>query len=246
MTTAASAEKPSVIGDPGVRRYEIVCVTALLVLTWILIEKGYGTWCFLPMLAGLLGVVARLRLGPVMLLMSLQFQIIDQWTSGWGPPVGSATFEIEDLLQAAAVLAYIAGQYRLLGLTRNLLPSRPRVKPMPARRLVSMREIVLLIMTVLLYATLAQLITEFLPDSWYELGLAPRAWRMIVLAWTVGIGAVVVGGLLGHLARQRMSPTEATLILQDVLWQQTRGEQRLAGRWLAWARLRFQRRKEMS
>src|SRR5262249_5374299 len=160
-----------------------------------------------------------------------------------GLPGGSATLEIEDLLQAAAVLAYVAGHYRLLSLTRNLFPAQPREKPQPARRAVPLREVIVLAATVLACAALGQLIAECLPDSWYELGLAPRAWRMIVLGWTVGIGVLVAGGLLGHLARQQMSPLEANLVLQDVLWQQTRGEQRLGSRWLAWARLRFYRRK---
>src|SRR5271163_4697175 len=101
MTTASAVEKPPASIDPGMRSYEIVCITALLVLTLVLVMKGFGTWCLLPLGAGILGVVGRLRLGPVMLLMSLQFQVIEQWASGWGPPGGSATLELEDLLQGA-------------------------------------------------------------------------------------------------------------------------------------------------
>jgi hypothetical protein len=35
-----------------------------------------------------------------------------------------------------------------------------------------------------------------------------------------------------------MSVAEANLFLQDILWQETRGDQRRISRWFAWARLR--------
>jgi hypothetical protein len=43
-----------------------------------------------------------------------------------------------------------------------------------------------------------------------------------------------------------MSVEEATLLLQDTLWLETRREQGRINRWLAWARLRSRRRKELS
>jgi hypothetical protein len=44
---------------------------------------------------------------------------------------------------------------------------------------------------------------------------------------------------------RRRAPTEENLLyLQDQLWQQTRHEQATLNRWLVWARLRWQRRKE--
>jgi hypothetical protein len=39
-----------------------------------------------------------------------------------------------------------------------------------------------------------------------------------------------------------MTAEEATLFLQDVLWKETRGEQRRLNRWSAWARLRHNRK----
>jgi hypothetical protein len=75
-------------------------------------------------------------------------------------------------------------------------------------------------------------------------GLDPWAQRLVLLAWLLGIPALVVGSLLNYWMRLGMSPDEAQLFLQDTHWQQTAREQRRLGRFLAWARLRRKRREE--
>jgi hypothetical protein len=55
---------------------------------------------------------------------------------------------------------------------------------------------------------------------------------------------LAVAALLRYLALRRMTPPEAGLYLQDVLWRETRREQRRLNRWLAWAWLRRRRREE--
>jgi hypothetical protein len=74
------------------------------------------------------------------------------------------------------------------------------------------------------------------------LRLPPPAWRIIVLLWAVGVALLLASGLINYLSRETMTKDEAALILQDVLWREYRSEQRRANRWVAWARLRYQRR----
>jgi hypothetical protein len=69
-------------------------------------------------------------------------------------------------------------------------------------------------------------------------------WQFFVVVWAVATLLVVARGFLGYLGRLRASREESLLYLQDQLWTQTRGEQRRITRWLAWSRLRGQRKKE--
>jgi hypothetical protein len=65
---------------------------------------------------------------------------------------------------------------------------------------------------------------------------------LILVVWVLALGVFIVRGLLSYLGREQMTLDEATMILQDVWWKESRGEQRRMGRWLGWARLRYQRR----
>jgi hypothetical protein len=93
------------------------------------------------------------------------------------------------------------------------------------------------------WAGLAHLAAVLLPEGTNELNWPAPLWRTLVLFWTIGLVLLVGAGLIDYLGRRALSPDESAVFLQDQLWQETRGEQRRLGRWLAWARLR-QRRKE--
>jgi len=59
--------------------------------------------------------------------------------------------------------------------------------------------------------------------------------------------ALAAGSAVLAYARQASAtPEEALLYLQDQVWRDTRCEQSRINRWLVWARLRWQRRKERS
>lgn len=233
----------------AVQNYEFVCIAAALVLVLTLLQRSYTVWCVLPLLVGLLGVYARMSLAPVMLILTLVPQLIEQWSAR---AVWSEEFDVGALLQCVAVLGYMAGQYRLQGLTLTLLPADPRRRKGdpkqpgqgPARRAVPAREISSLLIGTLAGAGAAQFVWAWLPDDWYELGLLPRAWRMLALGWALGLGVLVGAAFVSYVVRGDMTRAEATQFLQDVLWRETRGEQRRASRWLAWARLRYQQRLE--
>jgi len=166
-----------------------------------------------------------------------------------------AVLPVSDLLLAVSLLAYAAGHYRLQGLVGRLFPPDPRRRRDVAghgseeawRRspeLVTSAEIVVLLVVAPACGGLAYLFWSWLRGQVTDLEVLDSAWRGILALWLLGSGLLAAAGLLRYLALRRMTPTEAALYLQDVLWRETRGEQRRLNRWLAWAWLRRRRREE--
>jgi hypothetical protein len=152
--------KPAVTGD-GVRFYTAVCGVALVLIALPLLARGMGLWCLFPSAVGALALAARWRMGPALLLIALFWLVLadrmgySAWTMlEWvGAAVSSSIFRVPsrpplrdfffrhlqnasllfDVLLAAAVVAYTAGQYRLVSLTGNILPVERRRRPEPSR-----------------------------------------------------------------------------------------------------------------
>jgi hypothetical protein len=247
---------------PGLSHYYVVCLVSMSVIWLVLLlrrELPTSVTLF-PMLVGLLGIAVRWRLAPVILLAILAVCLKFESTYG-----GPRTFRVSDLMLCAATLTYIAGQFRLQGLQDHIVPVDPRrregaprwhvgllsiryqpevVREKRAPSLVNREEIGMLILGSALWAGLAQIIWNLLPlEKGNPPGFFPvTMWRAIVLAWIIGAGLYIVFGLLSYLSQRTMTVEEATLFLQDVLWKETRGEQRRLNRWSAWARLRQKRK----
>lgn len=247
MPDAATAAREAA-WKAAVRNYELFALGALAILGLTLLQRGYGAWSLLPLATGGIGVFLRWALAPVILLLALWFQLFDHWIVGYG---AYRNWDLSDLLQSAAVLGYVSAQFRLLGLTQSLIPPDPRVRQRvidkPAQRVVPAPEITRLLIAVAGWTVAAVFFWTQLPDDWNDLGLPAALWRLILLLWLLAVGLYLAQGLFSYLGRERMTPEEATLFLQDQLWAELRGEQRRSARWLAWARLRYQRRldKEM-
>jgi hypothetical protein len=249
----------------GVSRYELLCLVTLLLMTTVLVGRGFGLPSLVPLLVGGLGVLGRWRLALPLLVLMLMLVLLDLWRFlGFGADV----FDFDplgDFLLCAAVLGYASAQYRLQGLARSLLPDDPRDRRKPAEKKEEQRtrplldaEIPMLLMSLPFWAWLAALLWEELPPDWRDLGLPPRyrrlieaaelskpVWRLLVIVAGLGAGAVLWAGLTTLLNRGRRgpSPEEAVMYLQDVLWRETRSEQTRIQRWLTWARLRHERRQ---
>jgi hypothetical protein len=181
-----------------------------------------------------------------------------QWVGNIRLPVVSrqpsrAVLPLSDLLLAVSLLAYAAGHFRLQGLVVRLFPPDPRRRRETAKvdaalrrspQLVTAREIVGLLVVLPACGGLAYLFWSWLRGRETELEVADAAWQGILVLWLLGGGVLAVAGLLRYLALRRLTAPEAALYLQDVLWRETRGEQRRLNRWLAWAWLRRRRREE--
>ena len=162
-----------------------------------------------------------------------------------------AILPLSDLLLALSLLAYAAGHYRLQGLVLRLFPPDPRRRrepspPTPRRapRLVTAQEIAGMLVALAACGGLAYLFWSWLRGRETDLEVPDAVWQGILVLWLLGGGVLAVAGLLRYLALRRLTAPEASLFLQDVLWRETRGEQRRLNRWLAWAWLRRQRREQ--
>ncbi|MFI4982666.1 MAG: hypothetical protein ACHQIO_20125 [Nevskiales bacterium] len=178
-----------------------------------------------------------------------------------GGPPWQGVLPFSDLLLALSLLAYAAGQYRLQGLTVRLFPPdwrrrRAAARQGPAQKQryaellrrppqwVTIREFGILLAALAICGVLTSLLWTWLLGQETNLELDDPVWRGILVLWLLGGGLLIVAGGLRYLALRRMTPAEAQLYLQDLLWQQTRREQRRLNRWLAWAWLSRRRREE--
>jgi hypothetical protein len=72
-----------------------------------------------------------------------------------------------------------------------------------------------------------------------------RGWARGLMAWWFLAAPAAAAALaLAYRRLARASPEEARLYLQDQLWRETARDQDRLSRWLVWARLRAQRRRE--
>jgi hypothetical protein len=170
---------------------------------------------------------------------------------------------LEDVILCAALLTYAAACYRALGLSHSIFPADFRGMRMPVReqrkraskpsptppvprpaQAVSPSELPILLVALsaaILVGLLVWFLSGYVPP---ELGLSPAAWRNVVYFWVFVILVSLCVAFFRYLGR-RGAPTEENLLyLQDQLWRATRQEQSALNRWLVWARLRWQRRKE--
>jgi len=250
--------------QPPARAYLLLCLAALAGVLLALIDQGAGPGSLMVLLVGLLGVVARLPSAPLFFVVVLATQQIVHHKSYGGLPRGPfVVVEVSDVVLCGSVLAYVVAHYRIQGLVRNVVPLDPRRREGPPRwhfwrfywlprqaperrsaRGVSFHEVPVLLLTLPAAALGAELVWAHLTPPRRMLELPAPLWRMLVLAWGLGVALITVAAALQQWKRRRMSPEEAALLLQDVLWSETRREQRRINRWLAWAHVRSRPRKE--
>jgi hypothetical protein len=274
----------------GVRFYAVTALLALLAAALPLLLRGLEVWALLPSLLGALALVARWRIGPLLYLLGLfwvaladnarvsPLELIPYLLSAmlridshggvggdYGPqPKMLGGKPILDMIEAMAVLVYVAAHFRFLSVTRNLFPrdrrqrlrlsdpERPeRVKLGPvleqkrSPELVDRQELGPLILLASVCVCLGQLVWMWVSARWYYFEfprtgrrfpiLAPALWHLALLMWGFSLFLIVAYGMLSYLGQRRLTADEAQLYLQDELWRQTRREQARINRWLAWA-----------
>ncbi len=243
---------------PAVRNYTLLCLAALLVLTLGLAQLDVGGLALLPLLAGSIAVAACWSIGPPLVLLCLSGVLFGQLRArGRGLLSGIPESFAADLAVSIATLVFVVGHYRLQSLVRFVFPpdyrrKRPR-KPMPGLRLpppeqprspdfVGQAELLQLALAALVFGALASAAWGVLVRQDPPLGFADREWWALVLIWAGGTLFAVAGTVSGYLRLRRSTPVESLVYLQDQIWRQTRREQSRLNRWLAWARLRRQRK----
>jgi hypothetical protein len=247
------------------QQYLLVSLAALAVILLVLLHWGMERWSLLPVLMGALGVTLRWRITPLLTLILLAGLLLAGETTA--RPIltiyQARELSLADWLLCGAVLALCVAQYRLQGLGVSIFPvedsrrchgvaDRPVGDPTQrpktswtrrSPRLVSPLEIGWLVLSLPIWAFLAQLCWRLAPVGVRAYGFTRAGWRGIVLLWLIGIGVLVVAGFLSYGSQWRLRKPEARLFLQDAFWQETGREQRRICGALARAGLR-RRRKE--
>ena len=246
--------------EPAVFQYFVLSLGALGAILLLLLGRGFGIWSLLPILAGVLGNATRF--GPPLLCIAVAISLNGPRDM---PPLASHTrIDVPDLILCAAMLAYVIAHSRLQGLLNWILPPDPRRRAVqPPRafswsllvrlpslfkqkrdpRLLTRQEIGVVLLSLPVWATLAQVCWHAFPRDWGNPGVVPGVWLAVLIFWTSGLVLAGVAAAVNYWYRRQMSPEECLIYLQDVLWQDTRREQRRIGRWLAWSALRRSERK---
>jgi len=251
--------------DAALRNYLLLCLTALVVILLVLVRIGIRGPSLLVPLIGVLGLSMRWRLAPLFTLITLASVLYWKERPHFyraSEPQTFHTFSLPDWLLCGTALAYVVAHYRYLGLTGSVFPSDPRKEAGRAQRPsealpglprmghserpISQAEVGWLVLSLPVWASLAQLVWQLLPNGSNDsFGfLSTLAYPGFMLAWALGLATLFVAGLLSYIRQRQMTRTEARLLLQDTLWLETHREQRNVSRWLAWAMLRRNRRKE--
>jgi hypothetical protein len=251
----AKPEAEDFRGHPAVRNYTWFALSTLFLLLVCLVEDGLGWWCLLPTLIGVGTLLARWNLGPPLVIVTLTGLLLAPSRYRWGYPYWSRNRvpTLMDLVLCASVLAYVIAHYRLLSLTRHVLPTDPRrsrsgrfTDPSQRRSVagVARSEMVLLVLSLPLWTALSVVAWGWLFDTQPPFQLSLESWRWLLVIWAallvLGVTAIVAGSV-----RQSAATSQDSLLyLQEQLWRTTRREQSTQNRWLVWARWRAQRRKE--
>jgi hypothetical protein len=230
----------------GALAYMIICLCALLLLFQVFQEREAGPWSFFPVFVGSAGVFLRWGIAPLALLAAIVLTMLVEPNRMLF--VSHAGFRVPDFLLCAAVMAYVLAHYRLTLIRAPFPPERPHAKPNPPPTVqreqpedaffISSRETGLLLLSLPLWAGLAQVVWPLLPRTVGNPGLIGPVWRVVAFLWLVGGIGLIMASAFDYAYRRRMSKEEATLYLQDLLWRETRGEQRRINRWFAWGRIK--------
>jgi hypothetical protein len=241
----------------GVREYQILCLFALGVVFLVDLQQGNTLLSTMLLLIGLLGVLTRMRIAPIVFLLAFA---VMQWVKqrGWarfsGVPFPTrGGFPAQDVAESMAVLAYTLAHYRLQGLVLHIVPPDPRRRSgkrrwliFPPRivlqrrpgTLVTPTEVAWFLLGLPLWAVSAQALWALLGPPRPLLDLPFWLARLVCFGWPLAVATLITATALDLWQRRRSPPELGALYLQDVLWRETRGEQRRLNRWTAWWRIR--------
>jgi hypothetical protein len=257
----ARKDRPNLWKEPGVAYYATICLIALGVIMLVMLQRTYWLMSLLPILAGV--GAGFTSFGPYLLVIVIAVCLNAM------PFAEGSTFRqtVLDFILCGAVLAYVAGHYRLQSLFVQVFPTDPRrrkdvtldsqggavlfrkfrvIRQRRAARGVTAPEIQRFLMTLPFWVVLAVILWRVLLGGSGNPGLKPHIWRAVMLAWLMGVTGYVAASAIRYWQRRSMDPAEATMYLQDQLWAETRREQRRLNRWLAWARRRPPRSENKS
>src|SRR5204862_3489228 len=110
----------------------------LLVYGMIMLGRGNDAGALLAVLLAIPGILARWTASPILVLLLTTYLVIDPgfmsligWVSGsvwFTPRTGGGGFNLEDVILAAALLAYVIGHFRLTSILHQGMPDEPTAR----------------------------------------------------------------------------------------------------------------------
>jgi hypothetical protein len=231
------------------RHYQIACGVALGVIFLLQMQAGLHMLLNVLMLVvGTLGILYRVRLSPLLVFLAMAGgHLAQQYERNqlFNPDFRGFRFlDVGDVLLCLAMLGYLLAHYRLQGLWFHVFPYDTRQGKTQARTEQSMTpaELFWLTMPLPFFAIAAELFMLFLRRPWDLVGLPSRWRQFLLMIWLLLVGMFVVAQFFRYWRRVQMDRATAQLLLQDMLWHETRGEQRRTNRWIVWRKLKDQKK----
>ena len=230
------------------RHYQALCGLALAAMFLLQMQQEILIFFNLAMLLlGALAIFHFTRVSPIVVFAVMAAgQLFDQHQQNefFGPDhLGSyRSLDITNILLCVATLTYLIGHYRLHGLRFGVLPYDTRQESVAAQArgetTLSAVELASLMIPIPLCALLADFTVVLLRQPWTVIGYLPREKQLLTVGWAVLLALFVAAHGFRYWRRLQMDRATALLLLQDVVWNETRGEQRRLNRWIAWKKLR--------
>ncbi|MFL5245000.1 MAG: hypothetical protein ACJ8FY_23095 [Gemmataceae bacterium] len=236
-------------------RWQSGPVLLLVAVAWLFVSDSMG---LTP------GSLASSVFGVIMSLFGAHVAPSIRETSHTSPTEGMV---FADLVLVIGALGFCAGHYRIQSIIQHVFPIDPRNKQRPKQKskgfwfwrprpklveekrpveTATRKEIALLVVKIPLWAGLAEVGWLLLSSSRGNrtLNMQTGSWRVILLIWVFGLTLALAGFVVNYLSWRKRSAREGLLASQDILWQETRVEQRRVARWLAWFKRKAPVRKD--
>ncbi len=195
------------------------------------------------LLIGTVGILFRRGPTPLITLLALAAQhLLEQYmlNRDIDPDFRRAPFlDLGNVLLSISTLTYLVSVYRLnmIPLNKNANNATP---PTPNRSEESMQplELVALIFTVPTSALFAEFGMFAMKRHWTFIDMPPRWVQFLILAWIISVTVFLARTSFRAWRRAIMSRMMAMIMMHDIAWNESRGEQRRMHRWMIWKQLR--------
>jgi hypothetical protein len=264
--TTAPPERPSVFArlrEPAALNYLVMTGAGLLVYGMIMMGRGNDAGALLAVLLAIPGILARWTASPILILLLTTYLLIDPgflnligMVSGsrWFTPRVGSGFNLEDVILAAALLAYVIGHFRLTAILHQGMPDEPTARrerdPLnPPKRpagLVGADELPWTLAIAggcVVAAQAVWLVLVLVERAGRPAIFTPGTARFLIVAWVTGLVLMVASAALVYLRSARMSRQEAALVLRDEFFQENRRETDRLQRWRKWYKERVALRR---
>ncbi len=250
----------------GFKGMFLLLLPTFLLAEFLILLVGFQLFPFEPVHLALFiilfqfSLVLRVRSVPLMLLIAFTIGEFSYSIFMEGRLRGNSfflrrSFSVVEFILSLGVLAFTVCAYRLKGLTTNLFPLETKEHPdeeggeettqgkRSGKQVIPVEQL-MLVFLLPTWAIVAQVAWAVFHRRFYFFDFPPLLNRMLLVAWIILLGTLLVSLVLNLLRWRTQSPDEAAMFLQDVVWRETRAEQRNLNRWIAWKRVRNKKKEE--